>query len=358
MNNNKFSKYDNYGFSTLANLGNTCFMNTVLQILNHTYELLELSKTCAFQKQTTPIGISESKLFSEWIELHKLMWNTPENTKIIVSPNKFVYYVQELAKIKENNIFTGFNQNDMSEFLLFLISSMHNSISRGINMKISGTAVNQKDNMACKCYSMMKTVYSKEYSEIMDLFYGITISHIDSLEGESYATNQEFFFILDLPIPSHIKNPNPTLIDCFDEYSNPEVLDGENSWFNETTKQKESVRKYTTFWTFPKILVISLKRFSQQGINKRQDLVNFPIEGLKLTKYVEGYNNNKYIYDLFGVGNHTGSSGQGGHYFANVKNSKNEWLCFNDTSVNTIDESQIITNNAYCLFYRMIDKIN
>lgn len=353
MNNNKFSKYDNYSFSTLANLGNTCFLNTVLQILNHTYELIELSKTCILQNQTTPIGISESKLFSEWIELNKLMC-IPENTKLIVSPNKFVYYVQELAQIKENNIFTGWNQNDMSEFLLFLIDSMHNSISRGINMKISGNPENEKDNMACKCYSMMKTVYSKEYSEIMDLFYGITISHIDSLKGETYATNPEFFFILDLPIPSHIKNPNPTLIDCFDEYSNPEVLDGENSWFNETTKQKESVKKYTTFWNFPKILVVSLKRFTKFGHNKRQELVSFPIEGLNLTKYCEGYKNNKNVYELFGVGNHFGGSGCGGHYTCFVKNSKNEWLHFNDTTVNTIDESQIITNNAYCLFYRQI----
>ena len=354
MQNKRFSVFDGKGFSSLANLGNTCFLNTVLQLLNHTYELIELSnKVYPIQKiHTTDIGVSESKLFSEWIELHKLMGNTPENTKIIVSPNKFVYYVQELAKIKENNIFTGWNQNDMSEFLLFLIDSFHNSMSRGINMKITGNPTNTKDNMACKCYSMMQSVYSKEYSEIMELFYGISISHIDSLEGKTYATNAEFFFILDLPIPSHIENPNPTLIDCFDEYSRLEVLDGDNSWLNETTNQKESVNKYITFWTFPKILVISLKRFSQQGRNKRQDLVNFPIQGLDLSKYVEGYNNNKYIYDLFGIGNHTGNCG-GGHYFAIVKNSRNEWLNFNDTHVDIIDESQIITKNAYCLFYRL-----
>ena len=56
------------------------------------------------------------------------------------------------------------------------------------------------------------------------------------------------------------------------------------------------------------------------------------------------------IYDLYAVVNHRGNLGHG-HYTALCKND-NSWHCFNDKNVTPIEKKDIITENAYLLFYR------
>ena len=102
----------------------------------------------------------------------------------------------------------------------------------------------------------------------------------------------------------------------------------------------------------PKILIITLKRFSFDGQKKRQDLVQFPLDNLDLSKYVSGYNAKQYKYDLYSVCNHTGGT-NGGHYTAFVKTISSQWVHFNDTHVErNIQQNKIVTPKAYCLFYR------
>ena len=58
-------------------------------------------------------------------------------------------------------------------------------------------------------------------------------------------------------------------------------------------------------------------------------------------------------YELFAVSNHFGSM-TGGHYTAYAKNHfSQKWYNFNDSSVSEVtDESEIISDAAYVLFYR------
>lgn len=349
-------KYKNKGLSGLANLGNTCYINSTMQILSHCYifnELLEkldidnLNSNKDSNRDSNRDSNKDSNdyiLLREWKNLKDLMWSKNCN----ISPNRFISNIQELSKYKNLELFSGFAQNDLPEFLIFIIDCFHNSIKRKVEINIKGKIINEKDLLAKKCYKMIKQLYSESYSELLDLFYGIHFSSIESIESlEKISIKPEPYCLLSLSIVPNVLNC--TLYDCFNLYIEKEILEGENSYYNEKKKKKENVYKYINFWSFPNVLIIDLKRFNNYN-KKLNTVVEFPINDLDLRKYVCGYDKDTYIYDLFGVTNHSGGC-LGGHYTAFVKNANNKWYHFNDTEVSEINENKIITNKGYCYFY-------
>ena len=267
-----------------------------------------------------------------------------------MSPNKFLKTIQKLAEKKGLEMFTGYSQNDLPEFLLFVVDCFHTSLSREITMTINGNTENETDKVALKCYEMIKNMYSKEYSEIWNLFYAVQVSEIVSLETKKQCSLiPEPYFMIDLPIPQN--NKAPTLYDCFDLFVQGEILDGDNAWFNSETQKKENAQKKISFWSFPNILIIDFKRFNSRN-QKNQILIDFPLDDLNLTKYVVGYKKNSYKYELYSICNHSGGV-MGGHYTSYIKNANGKWYHFNDTSVSEVPLiNSIITPKAYCLFYR------
>jgi ubiquitin C-terminal hydrolase len=346
----KHQHYKNKGLSGLVNLGNTCYVNSCLQILSHTYELNDLLNKEDYKRKIK--NIYDSAMILEWDNLRKMMWK--ENC--VISPGKFIATVQKLAQIKGMDLFTGYSQNDLPEFLIFVTDCFHNSLSREVNMTINGEAENETDQMALKCFEMIKNMYKKDYSEIWNIFYGTHVSQIISIEtGQVLSSSPEPYFMINLPIPEG--NKSPTLQDCFDSYVEGEILEGDNAWFNEATQKKQDVKKKISYWSFPSVMAIDLKRFNASN-RKNQILVDFPLEGLDLSKYVIGYKQDEYVYDLYGICHHSGGV-SGGHYTASVKNANGKWYHFNDREVAEIkDTRKLISPKAYCLFYRKKDVNN
>ena len=100
-------------------------------------------------------------------------------------------------------------------------------------------------------------------------------------------------------------------------------------------------------------MIIQLKRFKNN--RKITSYIEFPVNNLDLHKVILNKESNHLKYDLFAICNHYGSLAYG-HYTAFAKNYFSEkWYCFDDSQVMEIDEAEIVSQNAYVLFYRRQD---
>uniref|UniRef100_A0A8B9GF84 Ubiquitin carboxyl-terminal hydrolase 19 n=1 Tax=Amazona collaria TaxID=241587 RepID=A0A8B9GF84_9PSIT len=155
-----------------------------------------------------------------------------------------------------------------------------------------------------------------------------------------------------------------TLEQCLNLFTKPEVLAPEEAWYCPKCKQHREASKQLMLWRLPNVLIIQLKRFSFRSFiwrDKINDMVDFPVRNLDLSKFCIGRKGEQQlpVYDLYAVINHYGGM-IGGHYtaYARLPNDKNSqrsdvgWRLFDDSTVTTVDESQVVTRYAYVLFYR------
>ena len=122
-----------------------------------------------------------------------------------------------------------------------------------------------------------------------------------------------------------------TLDDCLDEFGKEEILSQNDAWYCPQCKEHRRASKKFELWKVPDVLVIHLKRFSAQGRfrDKLDLMVDFPTEGLDLTRRVAIDDGKELIYDLFAVDNHYGGLG-GGHYTAFAQNFYDDsWYEYN-----------------------------
>ena len=234
--------YNNKGLTGLVNLGNTCFMNSAIQCLSNTIELTKYFNDKSFANDINK-NYKHIQLAYQWHRLLKGMWES----NCIVSPTSFHRTVRELSEEMGYINFTGFNQNDTQEFLILMIDTLHESLSREVKITISGKVKNSQDKMALAAMKSWKTHFKSSYSKIIELFYGQLVSQIYTTDDKLLSESFEPICMFDLPLPM---KENISLYDCFDLYTEGEILDGDNQYMNDKTKQLIDAKKRFKYGNF------------------------------------------------------------------------------------------------------------
>ncbi|KAG8577747.1 hypothetical protein GDO81_010279 [Engystomops pustulosus] len=150
------------------------------------------------------------------------------------------------------------------------------------------------------------------------------------------------------------------LKDCIELFTTKEKLGAEDPWYCPNCKEHQQATKKLDLWSLPPVLVVHLKRFSYSRYmrDKLDTLVDFPVSDLDMSKFLINPNAGPCCYNLIAVSNHYGGMG-GGHYTAFAKNKDDgKWYYFDDSSVSTASEDQIVSKAAYVLFYQRQDTIS
>lgn len=329
------------GLCGLWNIGNTCFMNSVIQCLSHTRELTNYLR----KEPTTERGTSKDhKILAEYTKLIKDMWSG--NTRS-VNPSELKY-----AFSSKHRMYSGSAQQDAQEFLRFFIDSLHCGLNTCVKREPMPKEIEDDDLPNRNKSAMMWDWYSRvENSVIKDLFVGMLRSTLRCSACNNASVTFDPFWDLSLPLPS--TNSRGKLLDCMDEFVREEVMDGLDQVYCSKCKARRKCTKSMAIERFPKYLVIHLKRFSETRWSKLTNVIEFPTgeRELNLQQYASEDHQGPVNYSLYGISNHMGSTA-GGHYIAVCKHPiSKEWNEFNDNFVSETSERSLVTSSAYVLFY-------
>lgn len=352
----------------IANVGNTCFINSALQCLSRVRRFAKYFDNASFRSidDWDERANHLKSMCTEWQDLTSALRST--DTRNIV-PHKF-YLLFRLAAKEEKMDWLMSGQNDSHEFMMFFVDTLHKAVSRKIDpgedidfikcigKKSSETLPDDYEELSNKLIEMSHANWSlhfaKEYHSTMTpMFHGQFLTIISSKRTRERSFSFDPFSSINIAVPQ-MGGSGLKIQDCLDKYFSTEVLKGDEMWESPTAGKVEASRA-TRVWKLPEVLILSLKRFTMTG-GKIETAIDFPLNDLDMGKYVVGpeLNGDDMKYDLVGMVLHSGLM-FGGHYIAVVRNPGGSWVMCNDSVVRSVNPDEFHKSSlstAYTLVYQ------
>uniref|UniRef100_A0A3B3ZLB5 ubiquitinyl hydrolase 1 n=1 Tax=Periophthalmus magnuspinnatus TaxID=409849 RepID=A0A3B3ZLB5_9GOBI len=296
----------------LRNIGNTCFLNAIVQCLSHTHGLRDY---CLLKSYKHEKFSKEDAKLMEFAKVLSGVWDVNSDDRA-VNPKQFYNIFKDAVPY-----FSGYQQ-DAQEFLRFLLDKLHTEINRRPYVRRVKEPEQKYARFLCEeAASMWKRHLERDDSRIV-LFAGQLRSSLHCSVCSHYSNTFDVFCDLSLPIPK------VTLKECLDLFSQEERLDKDNSPMCERCNRRTESTKRLSIQRFPQVIVI-LNRFttSRWSISKSTVQVSFPLTNLDLGPY--GPIDSPILYNLYAICNHSGTVNMG-HYTACCLD-ENGWCFYNDS---------------------------
>jgi ubiquitin carboxyl-terminal hydrolase 8 len=324
----------------LTNLGNTCYINSVLQSICLNQDFCYFLLSDKYKKKISKH--CQNRFFSNLIKTLRAM----HEVKKIIAP---ISLIDSLGN--EIDDFEIHSQQDAMEILSVMLDKVDTLLSREVNVKIK--QLDNCDELTIKSKNEWSTYLQKNYSEVKKYYYGQLCSVTKcECNYESIIFEPAMNLSLSLPIKTDIDTIH--LNDCLNNMITEEIMEGDNKYHCSKCEKRCNARKKVFLKIIPSHLIIQLKRFTyteDYQSRKLNNFVDFPFE-LDISSIVYDGEKRDCRYSLYSVINHVGNFGDG-HYFT-FSRIGNKWYCFNDENVSEVDEPTISNKYAYILFYKKI----
>jgi len=402
------------GLCGFRNIGNTCYMNSIIQLLIHSKNLVK------FLLKNNDKGEYEDYLNEAIIDnlanKERKRLCLDNSSRVTIDRNDIdnltkTAIITQLSEIinaiikKGNSIITpislkkaidiklpsfrGMFQQDSHELLIQLLDCIVdetgiesepeiNNVPESINkylglleqvkiMTRQATNIEDKKSIINKFneyrkenkiiinnylgLTYMLKYFKEKYNPFIYQFMGFAINKIECENCKNINTNFENISVLSLNVKNSLK-------ECLDNFIEPEEICDYNC---SICQSKQKASKTSKIWRYPYVLFIHLKRFKVIGNGrtlKDNTFVNIPHE-LNLTEYCDNSLSTDRtinpIYKLKGISNHHGGMG-GGHYTADCQCivNKDLWYNFDDSNVSRYQNNNINMNSAYVLMYELV----
>lgn len=359
------------GLRGLNNLGNTCFMNSVLQALLHTPPLRNYFLSDRHNQAMCQRGDAQLCLGCDMDIIFTAAFS---GDRTPYSPANFLYswwrYASNLA---------GYEQQDAHEFFISLVSGIHDEGGTTSSCK---TTRSGDDNCHCKVHRVFSGLLRSDVTcTVCDLTSTTYDPCVDiSLDLEpDFGTEKGFSESI-----IHAEHGGRTsraassasgassLLGCLDRFTRPERLGANEKSFCERCQTRQESIKQMSIRKVPLVLCFHIKRFdfTRNQPKKLDRYVQFPLF-LDLLPYMSSSivrlrHGNRLLsvsgdasnlppsqspseFELFAVVTHSGKL-DSGHYVSFLRLNKCWYKC-DDAWITRVTEDYVRASQAYMLYY-------